>query len=376
MPTYHFSRLERVVWNEAAVPAVAREATTAGARRVFLISSHTLATTTDAISGIAAALGDRFAGLFDAVPAHAPEPAILRAAAAARAAQADLLVTVGGGSVIDAGKLVQLVLAHDANPDSLEALATAPPARLALRQVAVPTTLSAAEFGSGAGATDPVRRMKRVFRHPDMIPVAIILDPALTVHTPLWLWLSTGIRAVDHAAETLCSVKANPYTDAAATRALALLAAGLRRSHADPADLAARNDCQIAAWLSMAAVPAGIPLGASHAIGHVLGGAFGVPHGYTSCVMLPAVLRHNQAACPEAERAVSAALGRPDLPAADAVAGLVADLGLPGRLAEVGITEADFPTIAAQTLLERWATTNPVPLRSESDVLAVLRRAA
>jgi alcohol dehydrogenase class IV len=91
--------------------------------------------------------------------------------------------------------------------------------------------------------------------------------------------------------------------------------------------------------------------------------------------MLPAVLRHNAAACPAGERAVSAALGCPDLPAADAVGGLIAALGLPRTLADIGIEATAFQTIAEQTLLERWAGTNPVPLRSVEDVVAVLQRA-
>ena len=311
--------------------------------------------------------------MFCGIGAHVPSDVVFAAADAARAAGADLLVAVGGGSVIDGTKLVQLLLAVPGG-DLQRCAAEAPP-RLPVRQVAVPTTLSAAEFGSGAGTTDPARRQKIVLRHPDLVPLAVVLDPALSRHTPQWLWLSTGIRAVDHAVETLCSIAANPYTDATAKQALALLDAGLRRSLADPADLAARSDCQTAAWLSMAAVPGGIPLGASHAIGHVLGGAFGVPHGHTSCVMLPAVLRHNSAFTAAGHEAVGAALGRPGVPAADAVGDLVAALGLPRRLGDIGICEADFATIASQTLHERWAATNPVPLTSEADVVAVLRQA-
>src|SRR3546814_20027143 len=128
-----------------------------------------------------------------------------------------------------------------------------------------------------------------------LMPRSVILDPAPTVHTPEWLWLSTGIRALDHCVEGICSVQADAFCDGAYLHGLRLLGRGLPRVKADPADLRARLDCQLGAWLSMTGVGSGVPKGASHAIGHVLGGTCNVPPGYTSCVMLPAVLRWNEA---------------------------------------------------------------------------------
>jgi alcohol dehydrogenase class IV len=122
-----------------------------------------------------------------------------------------------------------------------------------------------------------------------------MLDPAITVHTPEWLWLSTGIRAVDHCVEGICSAEANPYADAQALHGLSLLTRGLPRVKADPADIEARLDCQIGSWLSMGPLASGVPMGASHGIGYVLGAAFDIPHGHTSCIM-PAVMRWNKPA--------------------------------------------------------------------------------
>ena len=120
-----------------------------------------------------------------------------------------------------------------------------------------------------------------------------MLDPRASVHTPEWLFLSTGIRAVDHAVEDICSVNGQPISEGASYHALRLLGKGLPAVKADPADLDARLDCQIGAWMSMVGSQTGVSKGASHGIGHVLGGTAGVPHGYTSCVMLPHVLRFN-----------------------------------------------------------------------------------
>ena len=101
--------------------------------------------------------------------------------------------------------------------------------------------------------------------------------------------------------------------------------------------MATRLDLQFGMWLSIGAGTSGVGTGASHGIGHVLGAACHVPHGHTSCVMLPSVLRWNLPANAERQTRVSDAFGKPDMPAADLVAGLVRALGLPGRLADVGV---------------------------------------
>src|SRR5262249_14950470 len=163
---------------------------------------------------------------------------------------------------------------------------------------------------------------------------AVILDPAITVHTPQWLWLSTGVRAVDHAVETLVSRYSNDFCNGVAESALRLLSEGLPRVKANPTDLPGRLKCQVGAWQSMIPMLSGIPMGASHAIGHVLGAVSCVPHGYTSCVMCPVVQRWNAAATVDAQRRVSAGLGDPNEPAAVLLERLVSSLGMPRTLQE------------------------------------------
>ena len=230
------------------------------------------------------------------------------------------------------------------------------------------------EFGFSAGCTDTVRRVKQAYRHPLFVPQVVVLDPALTLHTPEWLWLSTGIRAVDHAVETLCSPSATAHSDGPALHALRLLGAGLPRSRADPADLDARLDCQLGVWASMAHNQDGIPMGASHGIGHVLGGTCGVPHGYTSCVMLPAVLDWNAGANPQAQARVSEALGRPGEPASQVVDELVRQLGLPRSLAEVCVSREQFDVVARNAMHDRCIHTNPGAIHGPEDVLQILGR--
>jgi maleylacetate reductase len=192
-----------------------------------------------------------------------------------------------------------------------------------------------------------------------MIPRTVILDPVASVPTPEWLFLSTGIRAVDHAVEGICSVNGQPISEGAAFHALRLLGKGLAAVKTDPADLGARLDCQIGAWMSMVGSQTGVSVGASHGIGHVLGGTAGVPHGYTSCIMLPHVLRFNHEVNADKQALVSEALGHPKEPAADVVGALIARLRLPTRLRDVGVKENQLDLIAENSMHDRCIHTNP-----------------
>ena len=235
-----------------------------------------------------------------------------------RAAKADLIVTVGGGSITDGAKAVQLCLANDIrNPEDIDRIragrgASPQLAVPTVRQISVPTTIAGGEFSATAGVTNEKTKVKEALRHPLLMPRAVILDPWLGAHTPEWLWLSTGIRAVDHCVEGICSREAHPYGDAQALKGLSMLAQALPRVKADAKNLDARMDCQIGTWLSTGPLASGVPMGASHGIGYVLGAEFGVPHGYTSCVMLPSVMRWNKPANAERQALVAAAMGHPN----------------------------------------------------------------
>jgi alcohol dehydrogenase class IV len=305
----------------------------------------------------------------------------------ARAAGADLIVTIGGGSITDAAKAVQLCLANDIHAaEGLDALRPVkgpdgtmqpPPCHApTVRQLAVPTTLSAGEFSAIAGVTDERTRVKELFRHPRIIPTAVVLDPSITVHTPEWLFLSTGIRAVDHCVEGICSREAHPYADAQALRGLGLLVSGLARVKADPADLQARLDCQLGSWLSMGPLASGVPMGASHGIGYVLGAAFDIPHGHTSCIMLPAVMRWNRTANADRQAMVAAAMDRPGEDAGALLDAFIAGLGMPRSLSAVGIGAAEFDRIAEQAMATPWVPRNPRRIDGPAQVREILELAA
>ncbi len=380
------SQMDEVLFGQPAAASVAELVKRFDARRVFLMVSGTLNRATDEIEKMRGALGSRCAGLFDQMPPHTPRHAVIAAAEAARKADADLIVTVGGGSITDGAKAVQLCLANDIRtPEAMDTLrpvtgpdgtAVLPPCVPSVRQISVPTTLSAGEFSAIAGVTDERTKEKELFRHPQVIPRAVILDPAITVHTPEWLWLSTGIRAVDHCVEGICSNEANAFTDAQALHGLALLHRGLLRVKADPMDLQARLDCQMGAWLSMGPLASGVPMGASHGIGYVLGAVFGIPHGHTSCIMLPAVMRWNEPVNAARQMLVSAAMGHPGQPAGSALDAFIASLGMPRSLGAVKIGPKSFGRIAEQAMGTPWVPRNPRRIDGPAQVREILELAA
>jgi maleylacetate reductase len=381
--TAHWNTPERVTYGEPAAEAVRAEIERTGAKRVLLTTTRSL-TQSRLVREVASALGDRCVGRFAAIPSHSPREAVIAGAAAAREVEADHLLAVGGGSVTDATKAMLLALWRDVRDvDTLSTLAPrrgSPPLAALdsdrLRMTAVPTTLSAAEFTASAGITDAQRKVKLSFNHPWIVPRAVILDPAATLETPMALVLSTGMRAMDHAVERWCSIRPHPLGDGLSLQAMGMLAAGLPAIRARPDDLAPRLDCQLAAWLTQVSGHHLSPNGASHGIGYILGAYAGVPHGITSCISLAATLEWNEPVNAERQRAVAEKLGRPGARACEALRDFVRSLGLPVRLAEVGIAADRIPELARQYDGTGPISTNPRKVAGADDLAAILRLAA
>ncbi len=373
-----FSAMEEVQYGRPAAEVLPGLLDARGLKRAFLMVSGTLDRQTDEVSKIRQVLGPRCVAQFDRMPAHSPRSAVIAAANQAREVGTDVIVTLGGGSITDAAKAVQLCLANEvATVEDMDRIRGTSEVRPpTVRQISIPTTLSAGEFSAVAGVTNEATKVKEMFRHPLTVPQAVILDPAVTRHTPLWLFLSTGIRAVDHCVEGVCSNEAMEFADASSLHGLSLLARGLPRVKADPSDMAARLDCQLGSWLSMAGLAAGVPMGASHGIGYVLGAVFDVPHGHTSCIMLPAVMRWNKSANADRQALVAAALGRPGEDAADLLDGLIRGLDMPRTLSDVKIGREHFDRIARQAMGTPWVPRNPRPIPTPAEVKEILEIAA
>lgn len=219
--------------------------------------------------------------------------------------------------------------------------------------IAVPTTLSAAEFSYSAGMTDEKLKRKTGVRDLRLVPRLIFLDPEMTLPTPSWLWASTGIRSLDHAVEAVLSPKHQPYVDTLALEAIRILFLNLKKSIQEPIDLRSRLACQTAAWMSDVGVLS-VGTGISHSIGRVIGATWNIPHGITSCLTLAEVMRtqletnRDQLMLIAEAEGIGGSKELTAIGAADGVAQLVKELGLTKRLRDYGIQKSDFPRIAQE----------------------------
>ncbi len=322
--THTFLPTARVHFGANSLEKLEEEARPWG--RAFVITGRSLNEKTDLIRRVEALLDAAHAGTFAGIGQHTPGGTVEQAATQAETVAADLLVAVGGGSVIDGTKAVAWQLGYPA-------------------QVAIPTTLSGAEWAHRAGVTDEGIGRKRGFVDPKTVPPVVILDPQSTVFTPKKLWLSTGVRALDHAVEGYLYGGDHPITDVTGLEGARRLMEYLPLSKRAPEDLEARLDLQLAAWLAYFG-PMNTPMGLSHELGRRIGASYDVPHGITSCVILAPSLEVLKERIPD-ERwsGLSAALGG-DPP--ERVSSLVGELALPGSLGEVGVSEEDLESIAGE----------------------------
>ena len=385
IPTLHrFPLVEHIVLGRPAAGVILEEIERLGRRRIFMVTTASVARGS-LLHGIKDALGARLVGSFAGVTAHGPRQTVIDGARAIRAADADILLAVGGGSVIDATKVMQLCLRYRLDrPEQLSdyvGKGRAEPSTRPndgdewVRAIAVPTTLSAAEFTWFGGASDPERRVKESFTNAMMMPQVVVMDPSMTLETPPRLLFTTGMKAVDHAAERLASLQHNPYNEAVSSLALKMLADGLRKVQKNSANISARADLQYGAYLSMCGGWAGGAVGLSHALGHALGAHCGVAHGETTGVVLPAVMRWNAPNNSDRQHLIAQAMGRTDGDAASALTDLIADLNLPCRLGDVGVQRDSFAAIAAKAMNDPLTKNNPRPVTAPEDIEAVLELA-
>ncbi|MGH1354647.1 MAG: iron-containing alcohol dehydrogenase [Thalassovita sp.] len=379
----NFTKQEKMVFGFPASDALLDQVTTGGHNRVFITTNRSLSAS-ELISEITCKLGDRCVGIYSEISAHSPQEAVLEATSEARAAKADVIVGVGGGSVIDATKVVLGCLWDNVSDvTGLDQLAQDGPknskAPNAIRMISIPTTLSAAEFTPLAGITDRSTQTKRLFLDPLYTPACVIFDPEATLSAPQWLFLSTGIRGVDHCVETWLSSRPSAYGDALSREGLRRITPALRAVHADPKNLDARLECQLATFLAISGPVGGVPVGASHGIGRVLGGAFNVAHGHTSCALLPAVLDWNSAEDDGRQKDVVTLMGADSgTTASQAVAALVSDLDLPGTLQDLDIRRDQFDLIVDRSLVmlaDGTTSGNQRAVTSGDQILEILERA-
>lgn len=381
----------RVIFGQGKADGLGREVAELGGRRALALSGRAAAQQSDVVRRTQDALGDGCVGVYSGLTQRAPLASAVEAANLAVSLGADTLVGVGGSTIADAARMIAVLMAEGIDSvDELRELGRSQDMMLRPNlegkplplQVCIPTTLSAGEFNMGGGnVLDDAAGHKIRVSPPRLYADLIVLDPEMTVATPEWLWLSTGVKALDHCIERLYCRGGQPAIDAPVLWAAETLFRALPLSRRYDAD--ARLQCLVAAWMSMMGAP-NFAVGLSHAIGHVVGVKYAVGHGYTSCVTQPYVMEYNRpasagkqallaraAGCDIAGMSDEAAAGL----AARAVDDFIVGLGMPHRLRDLEIPERDLPDIAAQTLSDRGCRSNAILVTEAAQVMEVLRRA-
>jgi len=375
---------KRVCFGPGSVRELPRLLDEIGARRAAIVCGKSVASG-PILPAVIAALGPRYAGAYDGVPAHTPFSSVQAAAEKLKSLGADCVVSVGGGSAIDAGKGVVLLAATRGEfaPYVIDyagkgSMARAPMPESPIKHIAVPTTAgSASDVMPTAGIRDPAAKRKMLFWDERMVPEATVLDPELAVHASPALSAATGMTAVARAIESLYSRHRHPISVGLALHAARLLRSALPRSVEAPGDLAARADCLMACLMSgVASINAMVSV--VHAIGHVVGGRYGLQHGISHGILLAPALRLLLPAIGAEKSNVLEALGCAPggtaEDAAQAMEALLRRLPVPQRLGAVGVKEAELAEIAAATMGDYMMANVPAPVGA-ADIEALLRKA-
>jgi maleylacetate reductase len=317
----------RIVFGPGALRQVRHEVERLNRGRALILAGPHLAGAGDRIETI---LGSLAVGRYDGATMHTPTSVTREALAVLRAASADCVVAVGGGSTTGLAKALAV--------------------RTGVDQVILPTTYAGSELTSVLGETE--NDLKTTRSSPDILPETVIYDVELSLGLPVPLTVTSAVNALAHAVEALYSPDANPLTDTMALDAIARLARGLRRVTADPDDLDVRSDLLHGSWLAGTCLGA-VGMGLHHKLCHTLGGSFGLPHAPAHTVILPHAMAYNAAAVPDVMRRVADVLGTDDAPGG--IFDLIADAGGPTTLRELGLTETALPRVA------ELATQTPYP---------------
>jgi alcohol dehydrogenase class IV len=366
----------RVVAGRGLIEGIGFEFMKEGAQRVFVVTDQVIRGTglIDRVESGVTDGGLEVAGVFDDVPQDSATDVVARCAEAAREAGADSFLAVGGGSVMDTAKAATVLFTHGGSVHDYEGLYVLPRgndgmgAPLPLAPLAcVPTTAgTGSEVSMAAVVKDHEAKVKLELADLPMFPRLAVLDPESTRTLPPQVAAATGMDAMTHAIEGYVTLESSPWNDAEALHSLRLMRDNLERAVANgPDDDEARGNMLVAASLAIT-----VYLGSTHAMSHPCGAHYGVPHGVANAINLPHVIRFNAAGGSDiAERyrdvneLLGIEVGGSDEAIGDALAShvsdLVARLGLPTRLSEVGVPEEGIPVLVEGAMGDGTTLMNP-----------------
>jgi maleylacetate reductase len=326
----------RIVFGAGAAETVADEVRRLGAKRALVVSTPGRRVMA---SELAKQLGSLSAGVLAEAISQVPIELTWRGQAHAKEVGADCVISIGGGASIGFGKGIGL--------------------GLPLPIIAIPTTYSGSEMTGFCGIT--IDGIKRMHKSLNMLASTVIYDPMLTLGLPVDASMASAMNALAHCVDGIYVPTISPIHQLAAAEGAAILAKSMRRVAAAPADVSARGDLLYGAYLGGATLTGGFAL--QHGLAHTLGGTFGVSHGLSHAVVLPYVTAYNTAFAREEMAAIAAALDAGNV--AGAIFDLLIDLGLPTRLSDVAIREADLNRVVDITV-ETDNGLNPGPVSKEA----------
>jgi 4-hydroxybutyrate dehydrogenase len=365
-----------IVFGAGAVGTVADHVKRIGAKRALLVCDAGVLKV-----GIAERVrallegGGVAAAVFSAVDPNPVEKNVFEGVAAYKAHSAECIVSVGGGSPLDAAKLIALKVTHerplvdydDATGGDRFIGANVPPI------IAIPTTAgTGSEVGRSGVITLAATGRKTVIFSPHLLAKVALLDPELTRSMPARITAATGFDALTHCLEAYCSLGDHPMADAIAIGGLELCAKHLARAVEHGDDLAARGGMMKAAMMGAVAFQKG--LGACHSLAHPLSSEKGMHHGLANALCLPAVVEFNEQVAHDRLERVRSILDPSARSCGDALRALRARLSLPSGLHGDGVTEADVPKLADKAIEDACHRSNPRPVTR--DDLAALYRAS
>ncbi len=381
IPAFQHVARTKIVFAPEGLDQLPSEVEALGHRAVLVCGATVRASETFEL--VFKALGHHVVEVFDAVVPHSSPDIVAAGADVLRAARPDIVVSLGGGSAIDTAKAMILLHAEGGRLEEHRVRFTPPDTivyrtytRPMLPHVAIPTTLSGSEVNAGGGIRVPGQAVKHVFSAPALAPAVAFLAPRLAAGLAPDITAGSGMNCVAHAIESLYSRQRQPIADALALGALELLAEWLPRAVAAPADLDAR------ARLLLASAMAGLALTNTkvclhHAMCHVLGARYGIPHGFANAVMLPHAMTFNAPVAAEPLSRAARALGAVPEPSATiaAVRRLGERLQTPPRLRDLGVPAEDLAELAEHAFLDRDVYYNPRRVTSADEILAIYEAA-
>lgn len=358
-------------------------------RRAVVFCGQTLAHHADGVRLVSEALGDRCAGVFDGVKVHTPLPAVLTGVEVLRSLNADAVIAVGGGSAVVTARASSILLAEARDIGELctQFPHGKPPVspRLAqpkLPQFVVATTPTTAYAKAGSAVLDPARGQRLALFDPKTRAAALFIHPVLALTAPPALASGAAVQAFCMAVQGIESRSRDPLADALLLHALRVLADNLCKLAGEPHNAGTREQLMLGALLAGQGSDHA-PTGMTSALAHCVGARFHLDNGITNAVLLPHAMRFNAPATADRLPLVAEALGAPACDATEmalaaatrAVRNVFAQIGLPTRLRDIGVPEADLSVLAADAATDWFLHQNPRPVAGTADILEVLRAA-